>query len=38
MHKPTEEVGLLYCVIDNRSSRQQNELDISNNKDLIAEA
>ena len=37
MHKPTEGAGLLYCVTDNRSSRQQNELDISNSKDLLAE-
>ena len=38
MHKPTNEAGLLYCVMDSRSSRQQNEPDISNSKALTAEA
>jgi len=38
MHNPKEKAGPLYCVIDNRTSRQQNEPDTSNSKDLIAEA
>jgi hypothetical protein len=30
--------GLLYCVTDSRPSRQQNELNNSNSKELTAEA